>query len=143
MFMFLLFVASSLAYVVINVALVALRNLKAHQFFATQSPELPTLPNTNLFDGHMWRVTYQPKNVFIIDELHKKYGTTFGYYMCDQPWVSTKDLDLLKLIEMDKAHLHINRSKFGLPFKEFNESIFQVDDDQWRRVRRAVSPALT
>lgn len=143
MFAATLFAIFCLAYVLLNVALVMMRNYKAHQFFKTYSPKLPVLPSANIFHGHMWNVTYQDKSWKIIDELHSKYGPTFGYYMCNQPWVSTKDLDLIKLIEMDRPHKHINRSKFGLPFKEFDDSIFQVDDDQWRRVRRAISPALT
>lgn len=139
----LLFFSICLAYVVINVLLVMLRNYKAHQFFKLYSPGLPVLPNPNIFSGHMYNVSFNDKNWKIIDQLHNKYGPTFGFYMCDKAWVSTKDLDLLKLIEMDKPHKHINRCKFGLPFKEFDDSIFQVDDDQWRRVRRAISPALT
>lgn len=82
------------------------------------------------------------KNWKIIEDLHEKYGPTFGYYMVDQPWVSTKDLDLIKLIEVDAAHKHINRAFYGLPFHEFNHSVFQIDDDRWRQVRRVISPAL-
>ena len=135
--------ALALIYLALNVILVALRNHRAHQFFATKSPKLPVLPRPNIFSGHIFSTTWPGKNVQILTKLHAKYGRTFGFYMADQPWVCTKDLDLLKLIELDQPHKHINRSKFGLPMKEFNQSIFQVDDDQWRRIRRAISPALT
>jgi thromboxane-A synthase len=138
-----IFVLVSSAYIIINVTLVLMRNYKAHQFFKTRAPKLPVLPEPNIFSGHMFEVTFREKNWLTIHKLHEQHGPTFGYYMCNQPWVSTKDLDLLKLIELDKPTRHINRAKFGLPFKEFNDSIFQVDDDEWRRVRRAISPALT
>lgn len=137
------FLSGCLVYLLVNVLLVLIRNKKAHKFFQTNSPNLPVLPNPNIFHGHMLYTTRPDKNWKIITDHHEKYGPTFGFYFCDQPWICTKDIDLLKLIEIDKANKHINRSKFGLPFTEFNNSIFQVDDDDWRRVRRAISPALT
>lgn len=137
------FVALCLIYLCVNMFLVLQRNYKAHQFFKTKSPKLTVLQNPNIFHGHLLQVTWPDKNWRIITDLHKKYGPTFGFYMCEQPWVCTKDLDLLKLILVDQAHKHINRSKIGLPFKEINDSIMQVCDDDWRRIRRAVAPALT
>ena len=132
-----------LVYIVVNVTLVILRNSRAHQFFKTKSPDLPVLPNANIIHGHLLDVTYPPKNWNIITKLHNQLGPTFGYYMGEQPWVSTKDIDLLKYIELDHAHKHINRSKLPLPVDEFANSIFQLDDDDWRRVRRAIAPTLT
>uniref|UniRef100_A0A6G1SE89 Cytochrome P450 3A4 n=1 Tax=Aceria tosichella TaxID=561515 RepID=A0A6G1SE89_9ACAR len=143
MYAAIIFILASSVYTIVNVVLVLMRNYKAHQFFQTKAPKLPILPDANIFSGHMYTVTFREKNWLAIDKLHEQYGPTFGYYMAHQPWISTKDLDLLKLIELDKPTRHINRAKFGLPFKEFNESIFQVDDDAWRRVRRAIAPALT
>lgn len=137
------FVVLLLVYLGVNITLVLLRNQRAHKFFKTKAPNLPVLPNANIFSGHYFETIKPDKNWKIISNLHDRYGPTFGFYMCDQPWVATKDLDILKLIEVDRAHKHLNRSKFGLPFKEFNNSIFQVDDEDWRRVRRAISPALT
>lgn len=130
-------------YVTFNIAKTAFRNHKAHQFFRIKSPNLPVLPNPGLFSGNLFQTIFHPKNWKLIDDYHKKYGTTFGYYVCDQPWVSTKDIELLKLIEVDQGHRHINRAKFNIPIEEFEESIFQVDGGDWRRIRRAISPALT
>lgn len=143
MFVATLFIFLTCTYTIVNVVLVLFRNYRAHQFFATKTPKLPVVPNPGLFDGHMHRITLRKKNWLIIEQYHQQLGPTYGFYMAEQPWVSTTDLDLLKLIEIDQPHKHINRAKFGLPFREFNHSIFQVDDDQWRRVRRAIAPALT
>lgn len=137
------FLSCFFVYLAVNVILVLLRNKKAHQFFQTKSPNLPVLPNTSIWHGHMLHTARPEKSWKIIDNLHEKYGPTFGFYFCEKPWICTKDIDLLKLIEVEKANTHINRSKFGLPFAPFNNSIFQLDDDDWRRVRRAISPALT
>lgn len=136
------FVALAVVYCAVNVILVAYRNKEAHKFFQEKSPQLPALPRPKTFSGHLFQVCYSNKNWMIIDGLHKIYGPTFGYFICDQPVVSTKDLDLIKLVELDQAQKHINRSKFSLPFEEFEGSIFQVEDEDWHRVRRAIAPAL-
>lgn len=143
MYVAIIFVLVSAVFTIINVVLVLMRNYKAHQFFQTRAPKLPVLPEPNIFAGHLLEVTFREKNVQIINKLHEKYGPTFGFYSANQPWISTKDLDLLKLIELDKPTRHIDRVQMGLPFREFNNSIFQVNGDSWRRIRRAIAPALT
>ena len=129
-------------YTSINVLLVLWRNYKAHQFFKIKTPNLPTLPSPSIFHGHM-RQIFHDKNVDNLDRQHAKYGPTFGYFVCERPWVSTKDLDLIKHIEHDQPHKHINRSFIGTPIKEFNRCMYQVDEDQWRKIRRTVSSTLT
>ena len=126
----------------INVLLVLWRNYNAHQFFKTKTPSLPTLPNPSIFHGHLLNVMTD-KSVEYFDKLHAKYGSTFGGYMCEKPWVATKDLDLIKLIQLDQPNKHLIRGQFGIPVKEFNHSIFQINDDEWRQIRRIVSPTMT
>lgn len=130
-------------YFVVILLEVIIRNHKAHKFFQTKSPELPVVPGANFFTGHALGVLAPRKNWKIIEDLHEKYGPTFGFYMMDQPWVSTKDLDLLKHILLDEGHTHTGRQLLGIPFKEFNHSIQQTNGEKWRRGRRAMSPALT
>lgn len=129
-------------YLAINLATLAIRNRKAHKFFATQSPDLPVLPNPDLFGGHSLRVLFSPKNWQIVDDLHEQYGPTFGFYKSNEPWVSTKDLDLIKLVEIDEGHKHVNRANLMAPFFDFNNSLLQLEGDRWRRVRRVFGPAL-
>lgn len=119
------------------------RNYKAHKFFKKNSPNLPVVPKPNILCGHAISVTQPDKNWKIIEDYHEQLGPTYGFYMCEQPWVATKDLDLIKLVEIDEGHIHVNRAFLGLPFTEFNVSIWHNDDDLWRQVRRVVAPALT
>lgn len=143
--MFLAILAAVLAVVYLSIGLirVALRNYRAHNFFRIKSPKLPVVPNPNIFYGNVFETTYRNKNYLKIDEFHKKYGNTFGFYMCHQPWVATKDLDLIKRIQIDHAYKHLDRTVIGMPFDEFNNSIFQVNGDEWRQVRRAIAPTMT
>lgn len=119
------------------------RNFKAHRFFHNKSPYLPVVPGANIFSGHALSITAPDKSWKVIEDLHEKYGPTFGFYMINHPWVATKDLDLIKLVEIDEAHKHTNRAFLGLPFTEFNNSIWHNDDETWKQVRRVIAPALT
>lgn len=130
-------------YLSINITKVILHNWRAQKFFQTKSPQLPVVPNANIISGHMRDVTYRMKNCYRIDNLHRKYGRNFGFYVAGSPWLSTKDIDLIKKIEIDEAYKHLDRHVFGFPFDEFNTSIFQLNGDEWRQVRRAIAPTLT
>lgn len=130
-------------YLVVNVVAVLVRNYKAHKFFQTKAPQLPALPRPNIFTGHLDVVLTPDKNWRIVDEMHKKYGPSFGFYMIEQPWLSTMDLDLIKLVELDEAQKHLGRAIMGFPFEDFNHSIVQVNGTKWRQVRRIFTPAFT
>lgn len=122
---------------------VVVQNRKAHKFFQINSPKLPVVPNANFLTGHITSVLAPKKNWKIVEDLHEKYGPTFGYYIMNHPFVSTKDLDLIKLVEVDEGHKHIDRHHLGIPNKEFNNSVFQVTGERWRRSRRVMSSAIT
>lgn len=97
----------------------------------------------NIFIGNLHHTLYDMKNYLVLDRLHNKLGKTYGYYFSEQPWVSTKDIDLIKRIEVDEAHKHLDRINLGIPTPEFNNSIFQINGNEWRKVRRALAPTLT
>lgn len=130
-------------YFLISVSKVIIRNHHAHKFFKAKSPHLPVVSRPNIFIGNLHQTLYDLKNYNVIDQLHNKLGKTFGYYFADQPWVSTKDIDLIKKIKVDRAQRHLNRANLGIPTPEFNNSIFQLNGNDWRKVRRALAPTLT
>lgn len=132
-----------IVYFSLNVYQVAKRNQKAHQFFKLYAPDLPALDNPKLFSGHLHEIVGHKKGWKIVDELHKKLGPSFGHFMCEQPWIATKDLDLLKKVHIDGGQVHINKSFLGIPYDEFCNSVLQLRDQDWRRARQAVSISLT
>lgn len=126
-------------YVVIEVIKQLWKNKKAHQFYQEHSKNLFILPNCSIFSGHMFSSLYGPRNWQKLDELHAKYGKTIATYQCVQPWVLTTDLDLIK----HALEKNFDRQQFAVPYQMFRDSIFQVAGDDWRRMRRAVAPAMT
>lgn len=121
----------------------AMRNRTAHRFFEKHSPNLPVASNIGMFGGHI-NVIWGKKNWKVLTDLHKKHGKTLGLFYRDKPVVSTNDLDLLKALVLDKPNDHINRMTADSPVEELEkDSLFTSEDDQWRRIRRAVAPAFT
>lgn len=127
----------------INVVKLIIHNHRAQKYFQTKSPKLPVVSNPSIFIGNTFQVTWNVKNCETVEAWHRKLGQTFGFYIIDEPWVSTKDLDLIKRIEIDEAHKHLDRIRIGFPIAEFDKSIFQINGHEWHRVRRAIAPTLT
>lgn len=121
--------------------------IKARQALATykkRSLGLPMLdgPNPILANhGVEFQVGRNVANK--ITKWHQKYGDTFGFVCGTYPCASTIDLDLLKMIHIDELTAHVNRMPFNTITSEFEkDGIFLAKDDQWRRIRKAVGPAL-
>lgn len=119
------------------------QNYKAHRFFKLKSPNLPVLPNTNIFTGHAGLVYWNPNNWRNLDELHKKFGQTFGFFAVEKPVISTTDLDFIKAMVIDKPNDHIDRPALNIPVTEFTkDDIVFVRGEQWWRIRKAMAPAF-
>jgi hypothetical protein len=62
--------------------------------------------------------------------------------MTNHPWASTKDLDLIKFMNLDQPNRHVNRLEFAVVVKEWSESILAANYDDWCRRRRTIGSAL-
>lgn len=143
--MLVIFVLISLVttYLIVNFTAVFRRNQKAFRFYQEKCPDLPTAPGPGMFSGHLLSIVMNDYGWKTIDELHEKLGPSFGMFYVNQPWVATKDIDLIKLIEVDEARKHTNRAFLGGPLEHFNNSLFQIYDEDWRKTRQVIAPTLT
>lgn len=130
-------------YISIHVICRALNNYHAHKFFRINSPKLPVVPNPNILFGNLFQTVWLMKNSEQIDRWHNKLGKTFGFYIGHLPFVTTKDLDLIKKIEIDDANKHLDKQVLDYPHHEYSNSILQINGDKWRTVRRATASAFT
>lgn len=73
-----------------------------------------------------------------IEELSKRYGKVFGYYIGDQPVLVTTDLDILKKVFLDEMKSFKIRSK---PFIEnsLTKSILFAQYSRWKIMRKIMS----
>lgn len=131
---------SIVAYIVV-IRLV--KNYFAHKFFDQRLPNLPVLPDANVFTGHAVSMYLSRLNWRNSYNLHKKYGESFGFYFIDRPVLNTIDPELIKTMVIDKPDVHINRPNLDIPMEEFTkDDIVFVEDDQWWRIRKAIAPAF-
>lgn len=135
---------AAVLFVLKELVITALRNHSAHQIFKKRSPKLPVVPNAGIFSGHVHQVIWARQSWKIYESLHKQYGTTFGMFHCDKPFVSTTDLDLIKSMVLDNPDDHVERMRSNCPIVELEkDNIFISDASQWRKIRRFIAPAFT
>lgn len=122
---------------------VAARNYYGHKYFKKNLPKLPLLDDIRLFGGHIHKVI-NPRSWRIFHDHHLKVGKNFGYYYHDIVCISTSDLNLIKKVALDDADQHPNRTgPINLAVDEMEvDCIFTAFDEQWRRLRKALSPAF-
>ncbi|CAH1245682.1 CYP3A5 [Branchiostoma lanceolatum] len=74
---------------------------------------------------------------------YKKYGKVFGYFEGRQPMLMVGDLDLIREITVKQFNNFSNRRDLGSLLEAFAGSLFVIEDNDWRRVRGAISPAFS
>ncbi|KAI1308680.1 Cytochrome P450 3A24 [Halotydeus destructor] len=86
-----------------------------------------------------------------LDDMHevllkdsKTVGRTYGVYNVVKPVLVTSDPELIKHITIKDSHVFVNHETFLDMFDETGKLLlFNMKDDQWRRVRNIVTPCFT
>lgn len=112
------------------------------QRFKKKTPHLPIAPNKSLLTGHWGDVTYRRGTYDVPEQNHQKLGKTFAVFLGKTVFVSTVDLDFIKRVVLDDENT--DRSYPPIPVHEIDQdSIVTSNGSQWKRIRRAFSPALS
>lgn len=129
--------------IVILVISTGIKTAIVYHQFKSRTGSLKFVPQLQLLGGHINSLAFKSNLSKHLPELHKKYGKTMLWLYGTQPAAMTIDLDLIKLIACDEGQTHTNRIKMHLPVKEVEfDCIMLAKDEQWRRIRRAIAPAL-
>ena len=73
-----------------------------------------------------------------------QYGPTFIFYLGIKPIIVTEDLDIIKSIMVKNFDSFINRSYVPPLLKRGKvRGLLQLRDEQWRRVRRILTPTFS
>lgn len=132
------------AILIVRIALAIARQHQANNYFRKVSPKLPVpYECMSLLGGSIRSVLANKRNVILIDQLHKKYGHTYGLTWGDKKWVMTVDLELIKNVIVDEPYVNLDRTELMMPIDELTvDSIATAPAEQWRRLRQAIAPAL-
>ncbi|XP_027873199.1 cytochrome P450 3A56-like isoform X3 [Xiphophorus couchianus] len=76
-------------------------------------------------------------------ECYRKYGKIWGIYDGRQPVLCVADPEILKAILVKECYsFFTNRRNFHLDGPLY-DSLFNAEDDQWKRIRSVLSPSFT
>lgn len=129
---------------VIGVLIRLANNYRAQQAFRKKINGIPFIPNASLFSGNAIELALSRRSWRHVDNMIKKYGSTFAAFYINKPVVVTCDLDFIKTFVIDEPNNHVNRIDLNIPSEEVSvDSIPFVEDDQWRRLRKAIAPAFS
>ena len=76
-------------------------------------------------------------------ENHKKYGPTFGTFHGRTPHLYTIDQDLIRRIMLKDFDHFTNRRAFEGPDTVFMQTLDQLTDEKWKKMRSGMSPIFT
>lgn len=132
---------------VLLAGMVLVEMYRAHQTyvdFKRKTRGLPMIGNRSLISNHTisWALRKNMLND-VIAFTRERGITTYGWIVSNKFGATTLDPDLMKRIVLDEPNKNINKLLIEAPTEEFVvDSIMMASDDQWRRLRRAVAPAL-
>ncbi|XP_029012836.1 cytochrome P450 3A27-like [Betta splendens] len=124
--------------IAIIIALIAVYEYAPYGFFKKLGIQGPTpVPFFGTFLGNL-------KGPHEFDtQCYQKYGKVWGQYDGRQPVLTVMDTAMIKTILVKEFHnVFTNRLDLGLNGPLY-DSIFVVEDEEWKRIRNALSPSFT
>lgn len=99
-------------------------------------------PSPVPFLGNIWE---QMKRGQMVTEVEwaNKYGRIYGTYIGSLPALAITDPELIKLVMVKDFQYFINRRKAISTEEHTTKSLFNLENDDWKRVRQICSPAFT
>ena len=99
-------------------------------------------PKPNFIHGSLYdtrRQTY----VKFAHQMHEKYGKTVGMFMGGDPYLMTKDLDLIQQVFVAKSRIFYDRMNFYLNIDPVPDNLICQRGDRWRYMRKLLTPAFS
>ena len=122
-----------------QVLALVIRRRKRHQTF--QRMRVPG-PRPHLVSGHLYETRRQPY-VWFAHKMHEKYGPTCGIYLGGDPYLLTKDLDLIQQVFVAKSRLFYDRMDFYLNVDPVPDNLICQRGNRWRYMRGLLTPAFS
>ena len=100
-------------------------------------------PPPKFYSGNYWEIA----KLGYLESMEKwmsRYGPTFIIYLGIKPVVVTEDLDIIKSVMVKNFDSFVNRGRL-LPLLKKGKvpGLLQLRDEQWRRVRRILTPTFS
>lgn len=99
-------------------------------------------PRPHPISGHLYQTRRQPYVKFA-HKMHEKYGKTLGIYLGGDPYLLTKDLDLIQQVFVANSRRFYNRMNFYLNVDPVPDNLICQRGDRWRYMRKLLTPAFS
>jgi cytochrome P450 len=126
-----------LIYILINCFLWYRKRIDSHQRFIRKGIKGP---KPTLISGNLYQLRLKDTPNEVIDDWIQEYGNHFGYFLGDKPFLVINDLDSIQRILITNNKLFRDRPKTHINAKPFVDSLMCLRGDDWRRVRRVITP---
>src|SRR5690606_29916397 len=112
---------------------------KKYSYWSSRGiPSPPTLP----FLGNFVTRALTPSDKYQLD-LVRKYGKIYGVYNGTKQVLNVADPEAIKQMMIKDFHLFVNRRQLSVYHEIFNLNLFNLEGDDWKRVRSITTPAFT
>lgn len=131
--------ALALAYIVMQIIVFVLQRRNKHKTFDRM--QVPG-PKPNLIHGHLYETRREPYVKFA-HKMHEEYGATVGIYLGGDPYLMTKDLELIQQVFVVNSRSFYDRMNFYLNVDPVPDNLICQRGERWRYMRKLLTPAFT
>lgn len=132
-------VALAAALLVMQVLILVFKRLHRHRTFERMQIKGP---KPNFIHGHLYE-TRRQAYVKFASKMHETYGDTVGIYLGGDPYLITKDLDLIQQVFVAKSRSFYDRMDFYLNVDPVPDNLICQRGDRWRYMRKLLTPAFS
>jgi len=133
------FIALLGAFLAMKVVHFVIKRRHQHQTFKRM--QVPG-PKPHLIHGHLYD-TRRQAYVKFAHKMHEKYGKNVGVYLGGDPYLLTKDLDLIQQVFVARSRIFYDRMNFYLNVDPVPDNLICQRGDRWRYMRRLLTPAFS
>lgn len=99
-------------------------------------------PKPNFIHGNLYE-TRREAYVKFAHKMHEKYGKNVGMYLGGDPYLMTKDLDLIQQVFVANSRIFFDRMNFYLNVDPVPDNLICQRGDRWRYMRKLLTPAFS
>lgn len=99
-------------------------------------------PKPNLIHGHLYETRREPYVKFA-HKMHEKYGKNVGIFLGGDPYLMTKDLELIQQVFVANSRIFYDRMDFYMNVDPVPDNLICQRGDRWRYMRKLLTPAFT